>query len=32
VLRLELHAAGYDWRFIPVAGRTFTDAGTGTCH
>lgn len=32
VLRLELHATGYDWRFIPVAGRTFTDSGTGTCH
>jgi hypothetical protein len=32
VLRLVLHAASYDWRFIPVAGRTFTDAGTGTCH
>ena len=32
VLRLELHAAGYDWRFTPVAGRTFTDSGSGTCH
>ncbi len=32
VLRLELHATGYDWRFIPVAGRTFTDAGSGSCH
>ena len=32
VLRLELHPTGYDWRFIPVAGRTFTDAGSGTCH
>lgn len=32
VLRLELHATGYAWRFIPVAGRTFTDSGTGTCH
>jgi Bacterial Ig-like domain (group 2) len=32
VLRLELHAAGYDWRFVPVKGRTFTDAGSGVCH
>jgi hypothetical protein len=32
VLRVELHAASYDWRFIPVAGKTFTDAGSGTCH
>jgi hypothetical protein len=32
VLRLVLHPTGYDWKFIPVAGRTFTDAGTGSCH
>jgi hypothetical protein len=32
VLRLELHASSYDFRFIPVAGRTFTDAGSGACH
>jgi hypothetical protein len=32
VLRLELHAARYDWRFIPVAGRTFSDAGSAVCH
>ena len=32
VLRLVLHAASYDWRFIPVAGKTFTDAGSGSCH
>ncbi|HET9709310.1 MAG TPA: Ig-like domain-containing protein [Gemmatimonadales bacterium] len=32
MLRLVLHATGYDWRFIPVAGRTFTDSGSGTCH
>jgi hypothetical protein len=30
VLKLTLHAASYDWQFIPVAG-TFTDSGTGTC-
>ncbi len=32
VLKLTLHAASYDWRFIPVAGKTFTDFGTAACH
>ncbi len=32
VLKLTLHAAGYDWEFVPEAGKTFTDLGTGTCH
>jgi len=32
VLKLTLHATSYDWQFIPVAGATFTDSGTGTCH
>jgi hypothetical protein len=32
VIKLTLHAASYDWQFIPVAGQTFTDAGQGTCH
>jgi hypothetical protein len=32
VLKLTLHAARYDWQFLPVAGRTFTDAGSGLCH
>lgn len=32
VLMLTLHRGWYDWRFIPVAGETFTDSGTGTCH
>ena len=32
VLRLELHAASYDWKFFPVAGKTFTDAGSAACH
>ena len=30
-LKLTLHAGGYDWEFVPVAGSTFTDAGTDTC-
>jgi hypothetical protein len=32
VLVLSLRAGGYTWRFVPVAGRNFTDGGTGTCH
>ena len=32
VLRFTLHAASYDWSFLPVAGQTFTDSGTGNCH
>jgi 3',5'-cyclic AMP phosphodiesterase CpdA len=32
VLRLALHPAGYDWRFVPEPGKTFTDRGHGTCH
>jgi Ca2+-binding RTX toxin-like protein len=32
ILQLALHATAYDWRFVPEAGRTFTDAGAGLCH
>lgn len=32
VLKLTLRANGYDWAFVPEAGETFTDAGTGVCH
>jgi hypothetical protein len=32
VLQVELEAGAYSWRFVPVAGSTFTDAGSGTCH
>jgi len=32
VLKLTLHASTYDWQFVPVAGASFTDSGTGTCH
>jgi hypothetical protein len=32
VLKLTLHATSYDWQFVPVAGGTFTDSGTGQCH
>ena len=32
VLQLTLHAHGYDWKFIPEAGKTFHDSGRGNCH
>jgi hypothetical protein len=32
VLFLTLHASSYDWRFVPEAGKTFTDSGSGSCH
>lgn len=32
ILKLTLRAHSYDWQFIPVAGQTFTDSGTGSCH
>jgi hypothetical protein len=32
VLKLTLHSNSYDWQFVPEAGKTFTDSGTGTCH
>lgn len=32
VLRLTLNADNYAWKFVPVAGRIFTDPGTTSCH
>ena len=32
LLKLTLGAGSYAWQFIPVAGQTFTDSGTGACH
>jgi LysM repeat protein len=31
VLKLTLHPTSYEWEFIPIAGQTFTDSGSGTC-
>lgn len=31
VLKLTLHPTSYDWEFIPIAGQTFTDAGSADC-
>jgi hypothetical protein len=32
VLMLTLHPTGYDWQFVPEAGKTFTDSGSDSCH
>ena len=32
VLKLTLHATTYDWTFLPIAGTTYTDSGTGSVH
>ena len=32
VLKLTLHLTSYDWEFVPVAGKTFTDSGSTSCH
>jgi hypothetical protein len=31
VLKLTLHPGKYDWVFLPIAGQSFTDSGSGTC-
>ncbi len=30
VLKLTLHASSYDWRFVPEAGKTYSDSSTTT--
>jgi hypothetical protein len=32
ILQLSLHPTSYDWQFVPIAGKTFTDSGSDTCH
>ncbi len=32
VLELTLHATSYSWKFMPEAGKTFSDSGTTNCH
>ncbi len=32
VLKLTLSASSYSWQFVPIAGSTFTDSGSGSCH
>ena len=31
-LKLTLHPDGYDWQFMPVLGKTFSDLGSAFCH
>jgi hypothetical protein len=32
VLKLTLAPSSYQWEFVPVAGKTYKDSGSGTCH
>lgn len=32
VLKLSLYATRYEWKFVSVAGKTFTDSGGSSCH
>ncbi len=32
VLKLTLHPSSYDFEFVPIAGQTFSDGGSGSCH
>ena len=32
VLKLTLSANAYAWKFIPEAGKSFTDSGSASCH
>jgi hypothetical protein len=31
VMKLTLHDGGYDWRFVPEPGASFSDSGSDTC-
>ena len=32
VLQLTLAPGSWSSRFVPIAGKTYTDAASGTCH
>jgi hypothetical protein len=32
VIKLSLSAGSYTWKFVPIAGKTFTDSGSDQCH
>jgi hypothetical protein len=32
VIKVTLRSGGYDWKFLPASGATFTDSGSGSCH
>jgi hypothetical protein len=31
VLKLTLHSTSYSWKFVPIAGKTYTDSGSTAC-
>ncbi len=32
IFKLTLHPTSFDWKFLPIAGETFTDSGTASVH
>lgn len=32
VVKMYLYEDGYAWKFVPIAGKTFTDSGSTSCH
>ena len=32
IIKLTLRPGSYEWQFVPVAGSTFTDSGSSSCH
>ncbi len=32
VLKLTLNSGSYSWKFIPIAGQSYTDSGSTSCH
>ena len=32
VIKLTLKPGGYDWKFVPITGQTYTDSGSTSCH
>lgn len=32
VLKLTLNSGSYSWKFVPVAGSSYTDSGSTSCH
>jgi acid phosphatase type 7 len=31
-IKLTLRQGSYGWEFVPIAGQTFTDSGSQSCH
>jgi acid phosphatase type 7 len=32
VLKLTLGSDGYNWKFVPISGQSYTDSGSTSCH